>query len=89
MTVRHEVGDINIEHGMTKLREKLNNRLQQYGRGIFVSRHEILGIIQEEMDELNDAVRDGTSNDISEELLDIAIAAVWGYISIQSLHTDW
>lgn len=69
---------------------KLEYRLNQKGRGSFASSHEILGILIEEMTEFTEEVHKNSSSDeLVKELLDIAVAAVWGIASIESGGTDW
>jgi len=63
------------------IKELVLARLMQKGRGAFASRHETLGIIQEEMHELVEAVRDGDLAAVRDELLDVAVAALIGLAS--------
>lgn len=71
--------------------EALARRLATYTRGAFVGPHEALGILQEEVDEAWEAVREARhgpgllapdSTRLADELLDIAVAAVWGVASL-------
>jgi hypothetical protein len=69
---------------MNTIRDRLDARLQQKGDGIFMSPHEIWGVMDEEMLEFKDAV---TANDMQHvylELIDIAVAAIFGLVSIQT-----
>lgn len=65
------------------LKAAILKRLERHGYGIAVSPHEVLGIILEEVDELIDEVRGNDLQNQYDELVDIAIAAVFGMISIQ------
>jgi len=60
------------------------------GKHIFASRHEILGVLDEEYDEFKAKVHDNaTDTDVIDELLDIIVAAVHGIASIKTGKTDW
>jgi len=62
----------------------LEMRLRQKGRRQLASRHELLGILDEEMAELREAVHSGTRAAIDSECLDVAVAAIMGLLS-----PDW
>ena len=66
---------------------KLYMRMATKGRRIFMSSHEVGGIIDEELMELKDAIQ--KNEKIDDELLDIAVAAIWGYVSSKSGKMDW
>lgn len=56
--------------------------LKKKGRGIAISRHEMLGMITEEYHEVITASHAGKyPNHFSDELLDLAIAALFSWIS--------
>ncbi len=65
------------------LKEAMIVRLERHGYGLGSGPHEILGILQEEMDELIDEVRANAHLEIYNELVDIAIAAVFGMLTMQ------
>lgn len=69
--------------------EKLAARLGEKGPGTFKSRHEILGVLQEEFHELVEAVQSNDRVDFEEELLDIMIGAYWGLASSKNRTLDW
>jgi len=79
----------NIELSKKELSEKLLYRLQEKGIGSFASRHEILGILEEEMHELNDAIKSGNISDVKQELLDIAVGALFAVACINENTLDW
>lgn len=84
---RNKISQHEIDIGGEILMNKIQQRLRQKGDGSFASRHEILGIITEEYDELKDAIRldDGVGlHRFKQELLDIAVGAIFGYICINS-----
>lgn len=80
---RLEVDEGDIQKGLAHIQAKLRQRLQKKGYGQYISRHEIYGILAEEMDEVLDELRinspEGYEN-FSKELLDVAVGALFGYI---------
>ena len=85
-----------INDGMHLLNEKLNHRLAEKGMGTFASKHEVLGVLEEEMDELKEAVRQHNTYDrdcvkdpVYEELMDIAVGALFGAICRSNKTMDW
>lgn len=78
-----------IGEAITQLERKLSFRLKEKGSGTFKSRHEILGIVTEEHFELIDAVKSGTLEEVKQELLDIAVGALFGIASIEAKGVDW
>ena len=70
--------------------DKLQYRLKERGYGSFASKHEILGIIEEELKEYKDAVHANTHPSVLiDELIDIAVAALFSIACINSEKTDW
>jgi len=70
----------------------LASRLAEKGRGIIVSRHEILGICAEEWHELTLAVGDKSASlgvHVADELIDLAVAAIVGLMSIRTGKVEW
>lgn len=79
-----------LESAVRATLEKLNARLKEKGISSFASKHEILGILVEEMRELEDAVRaHGNPNGFKEELLDIAVGAIYGIACFDAGTLDW
>ena len=72
----------NIDAYMDYFKKMLEYRIQQKGNGGFVSPHEILGVVKEEFDEVSKAVHDNNSIELKNELVDVMVAAMWGYISL-------
>lgn len=69
---------------------KILQRLAEKGNGTFSSRHEILGVLQEEFTELEDAVRDGElTSEVRHEIMDIAVGAVFAIACIDAHALDW
>jgi len=80
---RPVVSSQSINIGIRHIEEKLFHRLATKGYGSYASRHEIFGILAEEMDEVLDELRLNTPEgyrDFRKELLDVAVAALFGYI---------
>lgn len=69
--------------------QKLKQILKQRDSGTFTSKHEILGIITEEYHELIDAVHNNNKDELIEELLDVAVGAVFGLACIIAETTEW
>lgn len=67
----------------------LKYRLEQKGCGIYISSHEILGIIGEEWEELIRAVHNNDVKNTKEELMDILIGCIWALVSIKSGKMHW
>lgn len=77
---------------LDQLRRRINEKVRQRGNHSFASRHEILGQITEEYEELIEAVKlDKTPHmhRVRDELFDIAVACVWGILSIGTKSVDW
>jgi len=83
------IGDNACRKAIDTVRLKLSSRLLEKGCGAFVSRHEIFGIVAEEYDELLEAVRSKSLECVHDELLDIAVACVFGMACICENTTDW
>ena len=69
--------------------EGRHDRNKEKGNHAAASSHEILGFITEEYDELTDAVRSNSINAAYAELVDIAVSAVFGMMSISQNKVDW
>lgn len=65
---------------MNRLWERVANR----GWGSYASRHEILGILEEEHHELKEAVWKGDLDSVRAELIDYAVGAIWAIAGIDS-----
>lgn len=69
--------------GMTDL---LNCRIKQKGSGVFVSPHELSGVITEEYNEVLDQIHMAQHMpSLYKELLDLAVACIWGAVSIRNM----
>lgn len=64
--------------------------IMRKGYGVYSSRHEILGIIEDEVVELRDAIHDKLDDEaVIRELQDIASGAMWAIASMRSGAMSW
>jgi hypothetical protein len=70
------------------IQDEVAREIAKKGRGAFVSRHEILGVLHEEYREFEDEVHHGVDVTLMKELRDIAVAAIWGIVSTKK-GLDW
>jgi len=84
MQERFEISDKQSDEVISKLFEMIDYQTKSKGKGEFVSTHEILGVVTEEWKELTDATQSNNFHNVREELMDIAVAAVWGIASINN-----
>jgi len=91
MEGRQNITPEEIGQGLEDLRSKLARRLNKKGSHCWKSRHEILGVVAEEYHEVIFAVTEKTHGNASlqAELLDLAVAAILGYINVKNGKTDW
>lgn len=81
-----------VEDAVEQLKHRIYLKIKEFGNHSYASRHEILGQLQEEYAELTEAVQKDKSKDklqIRSELMDIAVACVWGVLSIDTKSIDW
>ena len=77
------------DSAMKAVRDALEMRLEEKGYRTYASSHEISGIVDEEVNEMKEAVHDNDNEYLRKELIDIAVAAIWGIVSIDSDGLDW
>lgn len=88
---RKELRPIDYVNAVSELKEKLKFRVAQKGYSSYSSVHEILGLLTDELQEYRDEVHGnklGREEQV-QELLDIAVGAIWGIASIRSGGIDW
>lgn len=73
---------------LDSLETKVKMRLQQHGDEIAGSTHEVYGIIAEEFHELMDAMHSNNNANFVSELEDIAVACVFGIITMKRLNNN-
>ena len=71
------------------IRDKLEMRLEEKGCGTYASIHEISGFMDEEHDEMKHAVHLNDQVNLRKELIDFAVGAIWGIVSIDADGLDW
>lgn len=93
---RPQISADEINLTFLQLQKKVAFRLNQKGTGIIISRHEMLGIIEEERKELVDAVQSGSLEEteqsilsVEHELVDIAVACIVSLASIKTGKVQW
>lgn len=87
--MREKITDEEVIVTFNKVREKTFKKIIEKGDHAFSSSHEILGILEEEMHELREAVRSGDKDELSSELLDICVGALFGLVSVDNNKTEW
>ena len=83
------VTEENINKAMDILKYHLERRLKEKGYGTFASTHEIYGIMQEEVDELKEAMRYNHPDEFMGELEDVGVVALFGIACIIQKDMDW
>jgi len=86
---RQQLTDQDFGSAMAAVLAKVNFRREQKGDHTLASSHEILGILDEEYDELRTEVHCNMHDNQVDELEDIAVAAIFGIASIKSGGIDW
>lgn len=82
---RLKVSSFTIEDANLEILNTLDRRLKQKGRGAFVTKHELVGILTEEYHELLEAVRnDSDIEPFAQELIDVAVGCVFGLACIRA-----
>lgn len=84
MRERIEVSDSEIAAAFAVLGDALKRRLIQHGKLSFIGTHEILGVVEEEMHELREAVRSEGETRVNAELIDIGVGALFGVASLMA-----
>ena len=79
---RPEITADDINYTIHQLQREIAKALNEKGNGAFVSRHEILGAMTEERKEVEDALHSGDLDEITEELLHLAVVGVIGAASM-------
>ena len=88
--IRHQLTMMDLQLATESVAAKTEYRAVQKGLGVMASGHEILGVIEDEVQEYRDEVHAKSADELKiDELRDIAVAAIWGIASIQSGGVDW
>lgn len=86
---RIKLTETEISQGVNLFYDKLMDRLKEKGKGTFVSRHEIQGVVTGEYHELVEAVEHESLEQYKQELLDVAVGCVFGVACIEAKKVDW
>jgi phosphoribosyl-ATP pyrophosphohydrolase len=86
---RIQLTEKQVEDAFTTFADKFDEVLLKKGLGTFASKHEILGSVTEEYNEVVNAVHNKDNKNLQEELLDVAVAAIFGLACVQSETIDW
>lgn len=86
---RAQIKAESVRMAMDMLQGEMTKRLRQKGDGTFASRHEILGCLTEEYLEICNAVQCEDNQHLVAELLDAAVACVFGAACIVQGGTEW
>lgn len=81
---RYQMNDNEIREQAKVIDDLLRRRLMRKGRGIFVTRHEIMGVILEEKYECVLALHGKNPEELYSELADLAVGCIVGMVSIRS-----
>lgn len=81
---RDVVSTESIENAISIVMKELALQLNIKGDGSFVSSHEIDGVLDEEVHEFKKEVHANNINGIENELVDIAVAAIFGIACIKN-----
>ena len=81
---RSQITDEEVENAIRVFRDKLQKVRSIKGNDSWASTHEILGLLMEEVREVEDEVRTGNKVAMVDELLDVAIIAVYGVACLTS-----
>lgn len=86
---RIKVSNDTINQAFDEIISKTFFRLNQKGEYGFLSKHEILGVIAEEYHELLESVKnDVDETKFNDELIDVAVACIFGLASIRELEKN-
>lgn len=84
-----EITEKEIDKAFKVIRYVFSERIREKGPGISSSPHESLGICTEEYHELIEAVRLKIPDDMALEFIDLAVASIFGYISLGPSREDF
>ena len=85
--MRKELTDADVDRALAWFKTNLERRINQYGNHTCASAHEALGVLEEELLEYKEKIRTHNVEDQMKELMDIAVGAVWAWMSTNDM--DW
>ena len=83
-----EITGQDIDKAFKVIHYVFSERIREKGPSMSNSPHESLGICTEEYQELIEAVKLGVSDDMALEFIDLAVASIYGYISLGPSRED-
>lgn len=89
INMRKQITVEQCKEAIQTLEIQLARRLNERGFGTLSSRHEIQGVLTEEYHEAVDGLRTNDVEEYRKELLDIAVACVFGVACIDAKTIDW
>ena len=82
--VRPQLSKNNFYEVVGQLTAQIRKTCEKKGMGACVSPHEILGIVEEEYEEFKAEVMNNDPEQTQAELLDLAVACMWGLASFNA-----
>ena len=73
-----------LKEAMDAVSKKMDMRLHAKGPGFFIDRHQVWGLLDEEVGEFKDEIHRKDPHKARIELIDIAVAALWGIASFDA-----
>ena len=86
---REIIPQMNIDEAFAFVKEAMGRRLVEKGYGTFASSHEVLGVLTEEHHELIEAVQSNEPKAFEDELVDVAVGAIFALACLRSFTMDW
>jgi hypothetical protein len=86
---RAEINKENIGGAIIQLNEHLSKILVKKGTKTFASRHEVMGLLLEEFNELERANHKDDNDEFKYELLDLAATAIFAIACVDQDTMDW
>jgi NTP pyrophosphatase (non-canonical NTP hydrolase) len=86
--IRPQVTDEILNRTLEEMVRAVGGRIEQKGKGAFVSNHEGLGIIAEEYHELLEAVRSNDPVEVASEAMDVAVGCIFLVASLLQKEED-
>jgi len=86
---RKKITVTETNRALKDLIDHLGKKVEKKGTDAFASCHEASGVLDEEVREFKDEIHANNHTNQSKELLDVAVAALWGYMSIKLEKVDW
>lgn len=78
----NNITDTQVDDALKDLKAKIVYQVSKKGNAPFHSYHEGFGVIAEEVSELLDEIRLNNGHLVKQESMDLAVAAIWLYISM-------